>query len=139
MAQSSRFDVSKSNRTAEWKELDALHHLHPFSTHKTLRAAGARVIVRGDGPYIWDSEGHRLLDGMSGLWTANIGHSRKELAEAAYEQMLELPYYNTFFKTATPPTVTLAAKIAEKMGGHLSHVFFNSSGSEANDLSLIHI
>ena len=50
--------------------------------------------------------------------------------------MLELPYYNTFFKTVTPPTVKLAAKIAEKLGGNLSHVFFNTSGSEANDTVL---
>ena len=53
--------------------------------------------------------------------------------DAAYEQMLELPFYNTFFKTATPPTVQLAAKLAEKLGGDLQHIFFNSSGSEAND------
>jgi putrescine aminotransferase len=73
---------------------------------------------------------------MAGLWCVNVGYGREELAKAAYDQMLELPYYNTFFKTATPPAVLLAAKIAEKMGGHLSHVFFNSSGSEANDTVL---
>lgn len=128
--------MSKSNRTAEWKELDALHHLHPFTTHKTLRAAGARVIVRGEGPYIWDSEGHRLLDGMSGLWTANIGHSRKELAEAAYAQMLELPFYNTFFKTTHPPAVELAKKLAELAPNDQDQVFYGSSGSESNDTAI---
>jgi putrescine aminotransferase len=70
---------------------------------------------------------------MAGLWCVNVGYGREELAKAAYDQMLELPYYNTFFKTATPPPIKLAAKIAEKMGGHLTHVFYNSSGSEAND------
>ena len=63
----------------------------------------------------------------------NVGYGRKELAEAAYEQMLELPFYNTFFKTATVPAINLATKVAEKLGGNLQHVFFNSSGSEAND------
>jgi putrescine aminotransferase len=73
---------------------------------------------------------------MAGLWCVNVGYGREELARVAYEQMLELPYYNTFFKTATPPPVKLAAKIAEKMrigNPDLTHVFFNSSGSEAND------
>jgi putrescine aminotransferase len=58
---------------------------------------------------------------------------RDELVRAAAEQMQELPFYNTFFKTATPPTVMLAAKLAGLLGGELQHVFFNSSGSEAND------
>ncbi len=74
--------MTNAYQSAQLAELDALHHLHPFTTHKSLRAAGARVIVRGDGPYIFDSDGNRILDGMSGLWTANIGHSSKELAEA---------------------------------------------------------
>lgn len=94
---------------------------------------GARVIVRAEGSYIYDGEGAAILDGMAGLWCVQVGYGRKELAEAAYEQMLELPYYNTFFKTATPPTIELAAKISQLLGGNLSHVFFNSSGSEAVD------
>ena len=94
--------MTNQYQTAQLKELDALHHLHPFTNHRSLRAGSARVMVRGDGPYIWDSEGKRVLDGMSGLWTANVGHSRQELAEAAYEQMLKLPFYNTFFRTTHP-------------------------------------
>ena len=93
-------------------------------------------MVRGDGPYIWDSEGKRVLDGMSGLWTANIGHSRKELAEAAYQQMLELPYYNTFFRTTHRPVVVLSRKLAELAPGNLNQVFFGSSGSESNDTAI---
>jgi putrescine aminotransferase len=70
---------------------------------------------------------------MAGLWCVNVGYGREELVETATQQMRELPFYNTFFKTATPPTVMLAAKLAEKLGGKLQHVFFNSSGSEAAD------
>lgn len=134
--------MTNQYQSAQLRELDALHHLHPFTNHKSLRAGGARVIVRGDGPYIWDSEGKRVLDGMSGLWTANVGHSRKELAEAAYQQMLELPYYNTFFRTTHPSVVILSRKLAELAPGNLNQVFYGSSGSESNDtaiLSLIHI
>jgi putrescine aminotransferase len=128
--------VTNEYQSAHFRELDALHHLHPFTNHKLLRGDGARVIVRGDGPYIWDSEGNRVLDGMSGLWTANIGHSRKELAEAAYEQMLELPYYNTFFRTTHPPVALLSRKLAEIAPETLNQVFYGSSGSESNDTAI---
>ena len=125
-----------TQNSPQWTELDALHHLHPFTNHKSLRAGGAHVIVRGEGPYIWDSEGKRILDGMSGLWTANIGHSRRELAEAAYTQMLELPFYNTFFKTTHPPVAALAQRLAQIAPGNLNQIFFGSSGSEANDTAI---
>jgi putrescine aminotransferase len=128
--------VTNQDQTAHFQQLDALHHLHPFTSHKSLRAAGVRVIVRGDGPYLWDSEGKRILDGMSGLWTANVGHSRRELAEAAYEQMLKLPFYNTFFKTTHPPVVELSRKLAEIAPDNLNLVFYGSSGSESNDTAI---
>jgi len=128
--------VTNQYQTEHYRELDALHHLHPFTSHKSLRTGGARVIVRGDGPYIWDSEGNCILDGMAGLWTANLGHSRKELAEAAYKQMLELPFYNTFFRTTHPPVVALSRKLAEIAPDNLNQVFYGSSGSESNDTAI---
>ena len=118
----------------ELRRLDLAHHLPAQTDYKLQQElGGSRIITRADGVYIHDGDGHQILDGMAGLWCVNVGYGREELAKAAYDQMLELPYYNTFFKTATPPPIALAAKIAEKMGGTLSHVFFNSSGSEAND------
>jgi putrescine aminotransferase len=128
--------VTNQYQSAQLRDLDALHHLHPFTGHKSLRASGARVIVRGDGPYLWDSEGNRVLVGMSGLWTANVGHSRRELAEAAYGQMLELPFYNTFFHTTHPPVVALSRKLAELASDNLNQVFYGSSGSESNDTAI---
>jgi len=122
---------------AELKALDLAHHLPPQSDYKLQHElGGSRIITRAHGCTITDAEGHSLFDGMAGLWCVNVGYGREELARVAYEQMLELPYYNTFFKTATPPPVKLAAKIAGKMAlsnPDLTHVFFNSSGSEAND------
>ncbi|MFN3520702.1 MAG: aspartate aminotransferase family protein [Phenylobacterium sp.] len=119
---------------AELRRLDLAHHLPAQADHKLIaELGGSRIITRAEGSTIYDGEGNAILDGMAGLWCVNIGYGRTELAQAAYDQMLELPYYNTFFKTATPPTVKLAARIAEKLGGALTHVFFNSSGSEAND------
>lgn len=119
------------------RDLDALHHLHPFTNHASLRGSGAtRVIVRGEGPYIWDSEGHRILDGMAGLWTTNIGYGRTELADVARAQMIELPFYNTFFKTTHPPVVALSQKLAQLAPDNINQVFYGSSGSESNDTAI---
>ncbi len=129
--------MSRPQTNHTLQELDALHHLHPFTNHKSLRSgAGPRVIVKGEGPYLWDSEGNRILDGMSGLWTTAIGCGRKELAEAAYQQMMELPFYNTFFKTTHPPVVQLAKKLADIAPDNLNQVFLGSSGSESNDTAI---
>jgi len=121
------------NSTAEWQALDRAHHLHPFTDTALLNREGVRVITKAEGVYLWDSEGRRLIDGMAGLWCVNLGYGRKELAEAAYRQMLELPYYNTFFKTATPPSVELSKVLVDLAPEGLNHVFYASSGSEAND------
>ncbi len=118
------------------QELDAAHHLHPFTDHKDLRGAGSRIITRAQGPYIYDSEGHEILDGMAGLWCVNVGYGRNELAEAAYEQMKELPYYNSFFRCTTPTPVLLSKKLAEIAPAGMSQVFYGSSGSESNDTAL---
>lgn len=122
--------------TAELQKLDAAHHMHPFTDAKGLEAKGARVITRGEGVWLTDSEGHRILDGMAGLWCVNIGYGRKELAKVAAKQMEELSYYNTFFQTTHVPAIALAAKIAELAPGDLNHVFFAGSGSEANDTNI---
>jgi putrescine aminotransferase len=118
------------------QEIDAAHHLHPFTDHKDLRAAGSRIITGADGPFIYDSEGNELLDGMAGLWCVNVGYGRHELAEAAYAQMKELPYYNSFFRCSTPTPVLLSKKLAEIAPKGMGQVFYGSSGSEANDTAL---
>jgi putrescine aminotransferase len=116
--------------------LDSAHHLHPFTDHKELRSIGSRMIVRGEGPYVYDSEGGEILDAMAGLWCVNIGYGRDELAEVAAAQMRELPYYNSFFKCTTPAAVQLSAKLAEIAPPNMNQVFYGSSGSESNDTAL---
>lgn len=118
------------------QQIDAAHHLHPFTDHKDLRGAGSRVIARADGPFIYDTEGNEILDGMAGLWCVNVGYGRDELAEAAYQQMKELPYYNSFFRCSTPTPILLSQKIAEIAPGNINQIFYGSSGSEANDTAL---
>ena len=116
-----------------WQQADAAHYLHPFTDSRALAAKGTRVITRGEGVYIYDATGHKMLDGMSGLWCVNVGYGRRELIEAASQQMSELPFYNSFFQCAHPPAIRLAELLAEVTPPHLNHVFFTSSGSEAND------
>jgi putrescine aminotransferase len=119
--------------TAEWQAADAAHYLHPFTDFKSLAAKGSRVITRADNIYLWDSEGHKILDAMSGLWCVNVGYGRKELIEAATKQMTELPFYNSFFQTATPPAIELAELLSQVTPPQFRHVFFSGSGSEGND------
>ena len=125
-----------TNFTRHIQEIDNAHHLHPFTTHHALRRNSPRVIVSGQGVYLKDSEGHRILDAMSGLWCCNLGYGVTELEEAAVEALKELPYYNTFFQTTTPPAAKLAQKIASITPDDLDHIFFASSGSEANDTAI---
>ena len=120
--------------------LDSAHFIHPFTDHGDLATRGARVITRAENIYVWDSEGKKILDAMSGLWCVNAGYGRRELAQAAYDQMMTLPYYNSFFQTTNVPAVQLATKLASlapKVGDRsFEHVFFSSSGSESNDTNV---
>ena len=122
--------------TAELQALDAAHHMHPFSENAALARKGARIMKSAKGVWLTDTEGHKILDGMAGLWCVNIGYGRTELGEVAKRQMDELSYYNTFFQTSHIPAIALAAKLAELAPGDLNHVFFASSGSEANDTNI---
>lgn len=124
----------RNHDITELRRLDVAHHLPAQTDYRLHRdAGGSRIITRAEGCFIHDGDGNVLLDAMAGLWCVQVGYGREELAAAAYDQMLELAYYNTFFKTASPPAVTLAAKVVELLGGRLQHVFFNNSGSEAID------
>lgn len=127
---------AKNPQTLEWQALSSEHHLAPFSDYKQLKDKGPRIVTRAEGVYLWDSEGNKILDGMSGLWCVAIGYGRGELADAASRQMRELPYYNLFFQTAHPPALELAKALSEITPAGMNHVFFTGSGSEGNDTML---
>lgn len=116
--------------------LDAAHYLHPFTDFKDLAQKGSRVMVRGEGIYVWDSENRRVLDGMSGLWCVNVGYGRKRIADAVYAQLQQLPFYNSFFQTTNVPATRLSAKLAEVAPPGFNHVFYTGSGSEGNDTNV---
>lgn len=124
--------VEKRSRS-EWQNLDRDHYLHPFTDHKDLRGKNSRIITRADGVYIYDADGNKILDGMSGLWCVNVGYGREELVQAAEKQLRELPYYNSFFQCAHPPSIELSRTLQEISQPQFNNVFFAGSGSESND------
>ena len=129
--------VQKSKpQTGKWHAMSRDPRLAPFSDYEKKKKKGPRIITQAKGVYIWDSEGHKILDGMAGLWCVAIGYGRQELADAASKQMMDLAFYNTFFQTATPPALELAKAIAEIAPEGMNHVFFTGSGSEGNDTML---
>jgi putrescine aminotransferase len=122
--------------TSTLRQLDQAHHLHPFTDLQDYSEHGGRIMSRAEHIYIYDSDGHRMLDGMSGLWCCNLGYSQKGIIEAIYSQLQELPYYNNFFQCSNQPAAELARALVEVTPAHFNHVFFTNSGSEANDTNL---
>ncbi len=119
--------------TDQWQALDRAHNIHPFTDPKYFDEYGARIITRADGCYVYDSDGNKILDGMAGLWCVNVGYGNKDLIETAQRQLETLPYYNTFFQSASPTQIELAVELSKITPGDLNHFFFANSGSEAND------
>lgn len=129
-------EQANNPKTREWQAMSREHHIAPFSDYKQLHEQGPRIITKADGVYLWDSEGNKILDGMAGLWCVAVGYGREELVAAASKQMLQLPFYNTFFQTAHPPVLELSKAIADVAPKGMNHVFFTGSGSEGNDTML---
>lgn len=113
--------------------LDAAHHLHGFSDLSAVTENSLSVIDRGEGVFVYDDGGNRYIDCTAGMFATALGFSEKELAEAAYRQMLRLPTYHTLFETTSPPAAALVDKIVEITPDNINRVFLVNSGSEAND------
>ncbi len=114
-------------------EKDKAHHLHPWQVFDVFREDGALPIVKGEGCYIYDSDGRKYFDAVGGLWCNNIGLGRKEMAEAIAEQAYKMSYASPFVDLTNVPAAELAAKLAELAPGPLNHVFFTCGGSTAVD------
>lgn len=107
--------------------------IHPYTNLKVHESDGPLVITGGDGVFVIDESGNKYLEGLAGLWNASLGFSERRLAEAAYRQMLKLPFYHTFAHKATDIGIELAEKLLSIAPASMSKVFFVNSGSEAND------
>jgi adenosylmethionine-8-amino-7-oxononanoate aminotransferase len=120
-------DTADASRT----QANARDHLWMhFTRMSTYQQADVPVIVRGEGPYIWDDKGRRYLDGLAGLFVVQAGHGRTELAEAAAKQASELAFF-PLWSYAHPKAVELAARLADLAPGDLNRVFFTTGGGEA--------
>lgn len=115
---------------------DLSFHLHPATNLRTVQAEGPLVITRGEGVYVYDDEGRRYLEGMAGLWCASLGFSERRLAEAAYRQLCELPFYHSFAGKVPAISTELAERLVAIAPGDMGKALFANSGSEANDTAI---
>ena len=111
---------------------------HP-STHLAQHARGespTRIVTGGDGVFIQDRDGNRLLDAFAGLYCVNVGYGRKEIAEAIAAQAHELAYYHAYVGHGTEASITLAHMILERAPSNMSKVYFGLGGSDANETNV---
>jgi len=119
-----------TERDAGLQELAKRHLWMHFTRMGAFETAEVPIIVRGEGPYVWDEHGNRYLDGLSALFCVNAGHGRAELGDAAAAQVRELDFYITW-SYAHPRAIELATRLASLAPGDLNRTFFTSGGSEA--------
>jgi 4-aminobutyrate---pyruvate transaminase len=112
---------------------DIATSIHPYTNLTLHEADGPLVITEGEGVFVRGEDGKMYLEGLAGLWCVSLGFSERRLAEAAYRQMLKLPFYHTFAHKATDIGIELAEKLLSIAPVPMSKVFFVNSGSEAND------
>jgi putrescine---pyruvate transaminase len=110
---------------------------HPMAHPRAMKAQPPDIIARGQGCWVWDVDGHKLLDGVAGLWSSNLGHSRREVRDAVVAQLDELPFFNTFRGTTHPRAIELSAALVEMMRTDgVAAVMFSNGGSDAVESAL---
>lgn len=117
---------------------DREHFFHP-STHVTAHADQTtpnRIVDTGEGVYIVDRDGRRLLDAFAGLYCVNVGYGRRKIIDAIANQAKRLSYYHAYAGHGSEPSITLAHMIAERAPAHMQHVYFGLSGSDANETNI---
>ena len=127
--------MSKLAKTA-LQQIDRESILHPFTDLATYKKTGGRTIISAEHIYLTDTDGHEMLDGMSGLWCTNLGYSQTKIIDAVKEQLETLPYYNSFFNCTTDATIELTEALCRMLPEGFSRVFYTNSGSEANDTNI---
>ncbi len=115
---------------------DVAYLVHPYTNFRANEEQGPMIIERGDGVYVWDNYGTQYIEGMAGLWSTSLGWQHKRLVAAATKQLETLPYYHQFGQKSHLPGIDLAEKLIGLAPSSVSKVFFNNSGSEANDTAI---
>lgn len=128
-------DVSPFDNSDLW-EMDRSHALHPWTNFGPFEREGSLVISRGEGVWLWDTQGNRYLDSVGGMWCTNVGLGRREMAEAIAAQAERLAYTNYFVDVTSDVTARAVARIAELAPGDLNRVQFTTGGSTAVDTAV---
>ena len=113
---------------------DAAHLIHPL--HHPSAHASTRIWMKGRGALIEDAQGRECIDGLAGLWNVNVGHGRRELADAAHEQMCTLAYHSAYAGGTNYPVIRLAEKLSTLTYPSINTFFFTSGGAEATESSI---
>jgi putrescine aminotransferase len=123
--------------TEQLKRDNAQFLFHPMASPAAMRKNRPDIIARGEGCWVWDVDGHKMLDGVAGLWSSNLGHSNKAVRDAIVAQLDELPFYNTFRGTTHPRAIELSTRIVETMAPDgVAAVMFGNGGSDAVEAAL---
>ena len=105
---------------------------HPMAHPGAMKKSTPDIIAKGEGCWIWDVDGHKMLDGVGGLWACNLGHSNKPVRDAIVAQMDELPFYNVFRGTTHVRAIELSKRLVQMMEPEgVATVMFSNGGSDA--------
>jgi len=115
---------------------DIANHLHPYTNLKKHESEGPLVITEGKGIHVYDETGKEYIEGLAGLWCTALGFGEERLVDAATRQLKRLPYYHIFNHKSHDAAAELAERLIALMPVKMSKVFFNNSGSEANDTAV---
>jgi putrescine aminotransferase len=114
------------------KQDNAQYLFHPMAHPKAMQKTRPDIIVRGEGCWVWDVDGHKMIDGVAGLWSSNLGHSNRKVRDAIVAQLDELPFYNTFRGTSHPRAIELSARLVKMMAADdVASVMFGNGGSDS--------
>ena len=120
-------------------EMDKNHLIHPVTNFRAHEKKGVTILESGQGAWLWDAQGNKLLDAFSGLWCVNVGYGQESIVKVAEEQMRRLPYATGYFSFGSKPAIELAARLIELAPNSLQHVYFSLGGSDAIDAAIRYI
>ena len=129
------FGDTQTSAADDAVDLAKKHLVQPWPYAGSIGTEARSLMQSGDGIYLIDGEGKRLIDGPAGMWCLNVGHRREELARVMYDQAMELSY-NTPWYTMNAPSAELSRRIADHAPGDLNHVFYTTGGSSAVETAL---
>ena len=125
------------SNTEQLKADNAEYIWHPMAHPGAMKKAKPDIVAKGDGVWIWDVDGHQMIDGVGGLWSNNLGHSCKPVRDAIVAQLDELAFYNVFRGTSHPRAIELSKRMVELMAPEkIKAVTFTSGGSDSVETAL---